>query len=248
MNLKLEHALQLGLLFIFLAASAAGLSNGVVPLQAHLDAEKSEWVLGVPIEFTVSVLNISNAPVQTRTSNLHPKWGEISLFISEDGSNFRAFWGPEWDSYDGALSKITLNPGAKVQASFSLLWNGPTDATRVAPTDDFAFPHATTYSVEVEVASDFGRLMSNVVRVVVKQPHGDDAAIWGHLEADKGLARYYGYQDGAPGQGEKLEQLLNKYPNSSHVASMKKALAVHALQETEIEEMKKARSTPQPQR
>jgi hypothetical protein len=142
----------------------------------------------------------------------------------------------------------TLKPSAKVQASFSLLWNGPTNTKGQAPTDGFAFPHVGTYFVKVRASSHFGDLMSNVVRVVIRQPRGDDAAIWETLKADKELARYYGFPNGAAGQGEKLQQLLNKYPNSSHAASMKKVLAVYARQKAEIEQVNKARSTPQQQR
>jgi len=86
-----------------------------------------------------------------------------------------------------------------------------------------------------------------VIRVVIRQPQSDDAAIWEALKADKELARYYGFPNGAAGEGEKLQQLLNKYPNSSHAASMKKALAVYARQRAEIEQVNKAQSAPQQQ-
>jgi len=147
---------------------------------------------------------------------------------------------------DMGQGMITLKPGEKEQASFSLLWNGPFYTEGRAPTGGFAFPHAGTYFVKVRVSSKFGDLMSNVVRVVIQQPQRDDAAIWEALKADKGLAQYYDYPDGAAGQGEKLQQLLNKYPNSSHAASMKKALAVYARQQAEIDAAKKARGAPQP--
>jgi hypothetical protein len=145
---------------------------------------------------------------------------------------------------DMGQGMITLKPGEKEQASFSLLWNGPFYTEGRAPTGDFAFPHAGTYFVKARVSSKFGDLVSNVVRVVIQQPQRDDAAIWAALKADKGLAQYYAYPDGAAGPGEKLQQLLNKYPNSSHAASMKKVLAVYVRQKAEIEE-KKARSAPQ---
>jgi hypothetical protein len=137
---------------------------------------------------------------------------------------------------------ITLKPGEKEQASFSLLWNGPFYTEGRAPTGDFAFPHAGTYFVRARVSSKFGDLMSNVVRVVIQQPQKDDAVIWEALKADKGLAQYYASPDGAAGPGEKLQQLLNKYPNSSHAASMRKALAEYARQKAEIEETKKAKA------
>lgn len=249
MSFHLERFLQFGTAWFLLWASA-GQSGVVAPLQAHLEPTQSEWVLGVPVEFTASVTNVSSAPVQTYSS-LSPAWEGISFFISEDGSTFHGFDGPEWDwgrLMDIVAGTITLKPGAKVQASFSLLWNGPADTKGQAPADGFAFPHVGTYFVKVRASSHFGDLMSNVVRVVIRRPRGDDAAIWETLKADKELARYYGFPNGAPGQGEKLQQLLSKYPNSSHAASMKKVLVVYARQKAEIEETKKARSSPQQQR
>jgi hypothetical protein len=248
MSFLLERILQLGTACFLLWASA-GQSSMVAPLQASLEPKQSECVLGVPTEFTASISNVSSVPVETTDCALRPYCAMMIPLISEDGSTFREFRGPEWDlgkTMDLVPGKITLKPGTKVQGSFILLWDRPTDASKHAPTDDFAFPHVGTYFVKIKVASNLGELMSNVVRVVVRQPRGDDAAIWEALKADKGLARYYGFPDGTPGEGEKLQQLLNKYPNSSHVASMKKALAVYARQQAEIDAAKKARGASRP--
>jgi hypothetical protein len=233
----------------FLLCSSAGQSTAATLLHAHLEPQQSEWVLGVPVELTASVTNVSNAPVKTY-SDLGPEWEGIDFFVSEDGSTFHRFRGPQW--YQGDLEDvlpgiITLKPGEKVQESFSLLWNGPGDAGRPSPADGFAFPHAGTYLVKARASSKFGDLMSNVIRVLIRQPQGDDAAIWEALKADQGLSRYYSYSNGATLQGEKLQQLLNKYPNSSYAAAMKKALSVYARRKAEIEAAKKARSTSQPQ-
>lgn len=248
MNFHVERLWHFGIVWFLALTSATAQSRAVTPLQAHLESKQNEWVLGVPVEFTVSVLNTSNAPVLTTTHDLRPEWGEMSLFISEDGTNFRGFMGPEWETWEGGAQKTPFNPGDKVQASFSLLWNGPNDTTSLAPTQGFAFPHAGTYFVKVKIFSDVGELMSNVVRVVMRQPQGDDAAIWEALKANKRMALYYvrpNLDDAAAGEGEKLQQLLNRYPNSSHVASMNKALAVYARQKSLIEERNKAKNTTQ---
>lgn len=233
----------------FLLCTSGGQSATVPPLQAHLEPQQSEWVLGVPVELTASVTNVSNAPVKTY-SDLGPEWEGIDFFISEDGSTFHRFRGPQW--YVGDLEDIdpgiiTLKPGAMVQESFSLLWNGPGNTGRPSPADGFAFPHAGTYFVKARASSKVGDLMSNVIRVLIRQPQGDDTAIWEALKADQGLARYYSYSNAATLQGEKLQQLLNKYPNSSYAGYMKKVLSVYARQKAEIEAAKKARSSSQPQ-
>ena len=208
--------------------------------------------MGVPVKFTASIRNVSSTPVLTYSlDESSPLTEDISFFISEDGSPFHGFRGPQWyagDLVDMGQGMITLKPGEKEQASFSLLWNGPFYTEGRAPTGGFAFPHAGTYFVKVRVSSKFGDLMSNVVRVVIQQPQRDDAEIWEALKADKGLARCFDYPDGAAGQGEKLQQLLNKYPNSSHAASMRKALDEYARQKAQIEETKKAKGNPQQQR
>ena len=240
---RLWYLVRIGAALLFLAAFVVSQEKERPPLQAHLDPEASEWVLGVPIQLTVSLQNISNEPIQTRTSDLNPGWGLVKLFISEDGSKFHPFWGPEWDTYDGVLAKITLQPSAKVQASFALLWNGR--ITDAEPTAGFAFPHAGIYFVRAAIFSDFGNLMSNVVRVVIKEPHDDDAAIWEQLKTDKKLTRYYQYPNSQVEEGEKLQKLLTMYPHSSHAAAMEKVLAVHARHKHENESLKNIeRDTP----
>jgi hypothetical protein len=101
----------------------------VAPLQAHLEPERNEWVLGVPVEFTASIRNVSSAPVQTYSlDDSSPLSEDIDFLISEDGSTFHGFRGPKWyegDLADMGIGMITLKPGEKEQASFSLLWNGP---------------------------------------------------------------------------------------------------------------------------
>jgi hypothetical protein len=93
--------------------------------------------------------------------------------------------------------------------------------------------------------------MSNVVRVEMRQPQGDDAAMWEALKANKRMALCDvrpNLDDAVAGEGEKLQQLFNRYSNSSHAASMRKALAASARQRVKIEEMRKARTTSQRQR
>ena len=223
-----------------LFCTSVGQSSNVAALQTSLKSQQTEWVLGVPVEFIVSVANLSNAPIKMYWP-LSPLWDGISFFISEDGVNFHTFEGPEWTlgtRVDIMPGTITLKPDTKVQASFSLLWNGPDRANGQAPTGSFAFPHVGTYFVKVRASSHFGDLISNVIRVAILQPRGDDAAIWKALQADKELARFYEFPNGDSVQGEKLQHLLNMYPNSSHSTSMKKALSTYACRKAESERIK----------
>src|ERR1700687_2668320 len=95
MMMALERSFQTVIvLLLLLTFTGQGLAQA--PLQAHLESQQSEWVLGVPVEFTASVTNVSSASVQTYSAP-SPLWGGISFFISEDGSTFHGFRGPEWD-------------------------------------------------------------------------------------------------------------------------------------------------------
>jgi len=218
MSFYLKSFLQFGTAWFLLWASAAGQSGGVAPLQALLEPERSEYLLGIPVKFTASIRNVSSAPVLTYSlDDSSPLTEDISFFISEDGSPFHGFRGPQWyagDLMDMGQGMITLKPGEKEQASFSLLWNGPFYTEGRAPTGGFAFPHAGTYFVKVRVSSKFGDLISNVVLLLIRQPQGDDAAIWEAFKVDKGLSQYYACSnwDGAvAGQVEKLQQLLERF-------------------------------------
>jgi hypothetical protein len=248
MALRLKRVLPFATAW-FLLYTSAGQSTRAAPLQAHLEPQQSEWVLGVPVELTASVTNVSNVPVKTY-NNLGPEWEGIDFSISEDGSTFHGFRGPQWylgDLMDIAVGTITLKPGEKVQASFSLLWNGPAATMRQSAWNGFAFPHAGIYFVKARASSKVGDLMSNTVRVAIREPNGDDAEVWEAFKTDKGLARFYSCPNVDANQAEKLQQLLNKYPNSSHAAFMKRALAAYAREKAEIEAARKARSASQPQ-
>jgi hypothetical protein len=244
MTFRLERVLLFAAACFSLYAFA-GQSTAAAPLQAHLEPQQSEWVLGVPVELTASVTNVSSAPVKTY-SDLGPEWDGIDFLISEDGSTFHGVRGPQWyqgDLEDIGVGTITLKPGAKVRESFSLLWNGPADIGRQSAADGFAFPHAGIYFVKARASSKLGDLVSNVVRVVIREPQGDDAAVWEVFKADKGLARFYSSPNVDPNRAEKLQELLSRYPNSSHAVFMKKALAVYARQKAEIETARK-KGTP----
>jgi hypothetical protein len=248
MTRRLERVLPFATAWVLLCTSA-GQSTAAAPLQALLEPQQSEWVLGVPVELIASVTNVSNIPVKTY-NNLGPEWEGIDFFISEDGSTFHGIRGPQWylgDLMDIAVGTITLRPGENVQASFSLLWNGPAATMRPSAWNGFAFPHAGIYFVKARASSKFGDLMSNTVRVVIREPQGDDAAVWEAFKTDKGLALFYSCPNVDANQSEKLQQLLNKYPNSSHAALMKRALAEYAKEKAEVEAARKARNASRAQ-
>jgi hypothetical protein len=92
MSLHLKRVLPIAAAWLLLCTSA-GQSTAAAPLQAHLEPQQSEWVLGVPVELTASVTNVSNIPVKTY-NNLGPEWEGIDFFISEDGSTFHGIRGP----------------------------------------------------------------------------------------------------------------------------------------------------------
>jgi hypothetical protein len=119
-----------------------------------------------------------------------------------------------------------------------------TDATR-----DFPFSKPGTYFAKAWVASTFGALSSNVVKIVIRAPQGDDAVIWEALSHDKKLARFlqkpfWDYPPVEPGEAGKLKQLLDSYPHSSDAAWIRKALDEHARNKALIEETKKGSSSP----
>ncbi len=64
MKISLECVSQTSMAWLLLLA-LAGQGRAQTPLRVHLAPEQSEWVLGVPVEFTVSITNVSTTPVRT---------------------------------------------------------------------------------------------------------------------------------------------------------------------------------------
>jgi len=224
------------------------------PLQVHLESEQSEWVLGVPVEFKVSVTNVSPAPVRTAALNLDPTEGDLTLQISSDGSSFHSYFGPDWETAEMGPSQVTLQPGQRVVGKpFPVFVNHSSPDTPTDPTRDFPFSAPGIYFAKAWVATAFGGLPSNVVKVVIRPPQGDDALVWEAFKHDKRLARFlqkpfWEYPPVEPAEAQKLKQLLDSYPHASNAAWLRKALDEHAKNKALIEERKKARSTSQPQR
>src|SRR6266852_747991 len=76
-------------------------------LIARLDAPKYDWVLGVPIQLELSVTNQSSSPVRT-SSELEPRFGDVSLLVSDDGINFHPYLGPDWGTVE--TNRLTTLP------------------------------------------------------------------------------------------------------------------------------------------
>jgi hypothetical protein len=231
---------------ILLAFAAQG--DAQTPLQAHLEPEHSDWVLGVPVEFYASVANVSTKPVRMWRFYLDPQVGDLTFLISPDGSNFREYFGPHFETQEMSANMFTLQPGQRVLGRPSeVLFNFGHPNLPPELARDLAFPAPGTYFVKARAVTALGVLMSNQVRLVVKPPRGDDSAVWETLEHDIKLVKFiqapeWDSANDEPPEAAKLRVLLERYPKSSHAPYIKKALDDSDKQKTTIKELKKARS------
>ena len=251
MTADFQRILPANAFLIFVVAFATR-GAGQTALQVQLQPEQTNAVLGAPVEFKLSIKNISKKPVRMVRPYLDPETGDVGLLVSSDGVDFHPYFGPQWQTAEMGPTEFTLQPGESIAGkSFPVLVNQSSPDTPTEPTKDFAFPAPGIYFVKATVDTSLGLLSSNMVRVLIGQPAGDDAAVWEQLQHDKELARFIQkpFWDNPSFESQevaKLKQLLERYPRSSQAASMKKALDRHAATKAAIEKLRKPNSNPNP--
>jgi len=209
------------------------------PLVATLAVLQSQWVLGQPVELQLIVTNQSSTVVKT-SLELDPEFGDVSVFVSTDGSHFRQYLGPDWGTVD--ISRVTtLPPGASKHATISVLWNNDLYRKSDATGQFLGFSGAGTYSVKAKVLTGLGPIESNSINVALLSPTGVDEDVWEAIRNNSRLARFI--QDPKPGEADsdKLERevtrLVNTYPAATHSADMRKTLDKYSKRKEQMQKV-----------
>lgn len=83
---------------------------------------------------------------------------------------------------------------------------------------DWVFARPGTYRVAVEHSwRDTPRVRSNTAVVVVRAPHGEDAAVWAEIEHQPEARDYLSYQETPGAMPEVLATLVAQYPRSVYL-------------------------------
>jgi hypothetical protein len=204
-----------------------------------LRAAKPQWVLGIPVQLQLTVTNQSASTLRT-SLELDPKFGDVSLFVSEDGAHFRQYLGPDWGTVE-INRVVTLTPAGSNQATFSVLWNNDLYRKPSAREQFLGFPKEGTYVLKAMILTGVGKIESNPIEVALLTPTGTDREVWEAIRSDSKLARFI--QDPRPDEkgSEKLvhevTRLLNTYPTSAHSAEMARTLDRYSKRKQQMERM-----------
>ncbi len=151
------------------------------PIEVKLRASKPWYLLGEPIRLHIAVTNLGESPLTFLEPEVRHTEPEIRVLISRDRKEFRQYClGICGDAI--VVHRVrTLQPGEVCQYEMRVLY----DAHQPG---NLAFPEAGEYWVKVVYPLDVGsnRLWSGavfpqesaVVRLHLREPEGEDVAVW----------------------------------------------------------------------
>lgn len=209
--------------------------EGFISLSLELGIERSEYLLGEPIHFTVQVKNDTALPVVAHRK-IAVGFGYLQILVAFEGGDYKKYLGPRWGIKDVFGDFVaTLQPGESMTTSASIFYNHPTRTKKSIPTK-YAMLRSGKYSVKA-VLNNLGfreRIESEEVTIQLIEPEGDDAAVWEEIKRDPQYAYFIQTGGGTPDASRiapALEEIQATYPASRYMDHIILALQKHYSRE-----------------
>ncbi len=190
-----------------------------------LSTPRQEYLLGEPVLFELRLRNIGKEPIKVVQLTVTPDQYEAPLWISRNDEPFREFT-PNVE-IDKVLKRrvIPLGTGESLEYSYRVVGAPKNSLER-------AFPVATEYQVYADFplylagAPRSVQIASNVVKVHVKDPIGEDAKVWEELNHAAFLSLLQvEHPYGKPDVPMKMAKILRSYPTSGYAPALRHALS-----------------------
>lgn len=233
--------LILGIIFSINSVNqCAAQSNSIEPINFKLEARASKQIyqLGEPVYLTLVLVNVTNRDVSFAWC-FSVGAGEIQVFISEGKNNFKEL-NAGWGSVD-AICPTTLKPNGRLEVNPKILWNfKPEESPNINPDvyerqkavniwSAFAFHNVGTHYLRARN----GALESDPIQITITAPDGEDLEVWNKiqdsndfaflLQRDELYIQSYRIKEREVFQ-QKVETLINQYPNSFLAKSLETSL------------------------
>jgi hypothetical protein len=184
-----------------------------------------DYILGEPVELVVTLFNRSAISFDL-LALLAPKYGNLTIEISDDGKAYKKYVGPGWSTTDMYASPKRFAPSGETSEVVTILWNRPIAGALDHISGEFAFPHSGRYRLRARLADKEPIGESNTVEISIKEPAGDDAVVWEIFKKTSQLAYLIQYprRDASPEDRIKLETILREYPNTSFTSYIREAM------------------------
>jgi len=225
-------------------------------LHVTLASSSKAYVLGQPVELTVTAANVGNEPVGAWVNGLDY---QIQVHLAREGEKFERHDGaPDEISYGVHLVEQLL-PGKSKVYKLRVLYTFR-ESEDLERRRRLAFDAPGTWLVKVRYPLSPHRRMyeSNTIRIDIKAPEGADARVWQQINRAEFLYfLQFGYTRGNnPDVVRKGADLVQAAPESSYHPAIKWALQQHyhrrisnigqltAQQDPELEKIREAIGIP----
>lgn len=241
MKYKYSFLLALCLTFFFGWAVSSQLQekeNQLQNLDFAVEPSKNAYLTGEAVNLTFRLKNEGHERV-VLPNKLNTEDGHLSVYISEDGKNFKKYSNSAWGRVDAARGNIEIKPGESIETTADILWNDKPRVSHLNPDaaksvtegkilTDYVFPQAGTYFIKsiysvyyFEGRLKLAKIESEPVRITIEKPAGDDLTVWNKIKNRTDIAQFiqqgeFSFSDFE--EQEKLEQefeqIYNQYPES----------------------------------
>jgi hypothetical protein len=231
MNYIVSAAIILGVLLFATWHTRTSARSQDNLLQLSLAAEREGYALGEMLGLTIELKNVSDQSLEVGKPSIYT--GNLQLWISEDGMNFREYKGPRWSMLNAGGNRMKLAAGEILHAKASLLYNHhfPTEhltelyAAKYRQErihSEFALMNAGRYWLKAVFKDGKTELESEPLAINIAEPVGLDAAVWEKMKADGAYAYFLQtgeikhHPDSPENRRfvESLQQLSEEFPNS----------------------------------
>lgn len=205
--------------------------KGIGALQLSVNAEKRGYSVGEVIGLEFALTNLSGEEMEIVPPSVGT--GNIQVFISTDGRNYRSYKGPGYGMQDSRRRLVKLSSGSSLDAKATVLHNETipyahltkmyADKIRRENLDTvYAIPTSGTYWIKAVYSTGKEKFESEPLMIEITEPVGMEAAIWERIK-DNGEYAYFlqtgdmRYRQGTPESEafvESLRQLSEQHPST----------------------------------
>lgn len=258
MKYKLTFFIVGAVLFLGLANGISYMQSAKEqPVEVIVRPSKETYSLGEVVYLDFLIKNKSSETIKIGGA-ITIEDGTLSVSISKDGKTFEEYKHTKWGKADVKRNPIELKPNEITTTSASVLWNNkPKISDRIAADvqeqasrgkikTDFAFPDTGDYFIKVSyfiyLTAKPIFVESEPIKITITEPIGEDLKVWNIIQ-DNGDFAYF-IQEGdfripsyKPEQRvrlqQKVEQLINQYPNSFYAELLQQSLSKFRASEEE---------------
>ncbi|MCB0121928.1 MAG: hypothetical protein KDE58_06765 [Caldilineaceae bacterium] len=178
-------------------------------------------------------------------SNLRPQYDFLQMHISNSNGTIKDYKAGYWGIAEAMFLPEIIAAGERISETATIYFNRSTPGT---PDQYLAFPKAGTSFLQAALKNIGSRdlLLSNIVRVEIIQPTGQNAIVWSQLrQHDNAIDYQHNYDDGFRFNG--MLPLLAQFPDSVYAQNIKEKFAETPLIPTKQSSQVESATVNQPE-